>query len=159
VKQHVGFTNRSIKTILGLPPAPRGDDIYDRPDIADVTDEMIYEIKPKLAASAAYADIAYYIALIWQNGGGFWVPGTEFSDAQEIPLIPGYVAIVEPTASGAILYTVASKSPFGIPLPLIPQSPDTISEESIKQAIKVSTAAEEAEEEEVEMTIPVVSLI
>jgi hypothetical protein len=45
VKQHVdftNFTNRSIKTILGLPPAPMGDDIYDRPDIADVTDEMIY---------------------------------------------------------------------------------------------------------------------
>jgi RHS repeat-associated protein len=157
---HTGYTNRSIKTILNLPAAPQSDDIYDRPDIADVTDQMIYEIKPKVVAAAAYADIAYYIGLILDNGGGIWVPGTNFSDPQEIPLFGGtYAAVVEPTVRGAILYTVVSKTDFPFPFIPIPLSPDTISEEAVKQEIKVATAAEEAEVKEVQLTAPAVSVL
>ncbi len=153
---HVGFTNRSIKTILGLPSGPRGDEIYDRPDIADVTDMMIYEIKPKIDAAGTYADIAHYMALILTYGGGAWLPGTNFNAPQQIPLLGGlYVATVEPTINGAILYSVASKSPTGIPILPIPLSPDTISEEAIAQEEKVVAQAAEAEVEEVEVTAPV----
>ena len=155
---HVGFTNKSIKTILRLPPAPRGDDIYRRPDIADVTDTMIYEIKPKIDAAGAYAQIADYIALILEESGQIWVPGTSFSDPQTIPLFGGlYEAIVEPTSNGAILYTVESKSPLGVPIVPIPITPDTISEEAIKEEERVAVAAGEAEIEEVSATAPLVS--
>jgi hypothetical protein len=79
---------------------------------------MIYEIKPKVAASAARADIADYIGIILTNGGGIWLPGTNFSDPQQIPLQGGsYVAAVDPTTNGAILYTVVSKPPQGFPVP------------------------------------------
>jgi RHS repeat-associated protein len=156
---HEGYTNKSIRTILRLPPAPRGDDIYSRPDIADVTDEMIYEIKPAVAAAAAQADIAYYMALILENGGGAWTPGTNFTDAQEIPLFGGlYVAVVEPTVNGMILYTVKSNSPLTIPIIPVPLSPDTISEETLKQEARVAAAAEEAELEEVKETSTVLSV-
>jgi hypothetical protein len=104
----------------------------------------------------AYADIAYYMALILENGGGVWVPGTNFSDPQEIPLLGGaYVAVVEPTINGAILCTVVNRTPIG--LPPIPISPDTISEEAIKEELKVVAAEEEAELEEVTATAPVFS--
>jgi len=156
--RHVGFTNKSIKTILGLQSAPRGNDIYDRRDIADATDQMIYEIKPKIEALAAYADIAYYMGLILENGGGAWVPGTNFSDPQEIPLLGGaYAAVVEPTHNGAILYTVVNHSPVGLPFIPIPISPDTISEEAIKEELKVVAAEGEAELEEVATTAPLLS--
>jgi hypothetical protein len=48
----------------------------DRPDIADVTDMMIYEIKPKIDAAGTYADIAHYMALILTYGGGYSVAST-----------------------------------------------------------------------------------
>jgi hypothetical protein len=98
------------------------------------------------------------MALILENGGGVWVPGTNFSDPQEIPLLGGaYVAVVEPTNNGAILYTVTNRTPLGFPIFPIPISPDTISEEAIKEELKVVAAEEEAELEEVAATAPVLS--
>jgi hypothetical protein len=103
---------------------------------------------------AVYLGLLYrYTALILTYGGGAWVPGTTFSAPQQIPLLGGtYTAIVDPTNNGAILYTVVSKTPFGVPiLPILPY-PDTISEEEIAQKEKLVANEQEAEAQEAEAT-------
>jgi hypothetical protein len=140
---HKGAAGPSIKTILGLPKKPRPNDIYTFPDLIDITSSEIYEIKPAAQASAAYADLEFYMAVAISNGT-VWLPGQTFNDARSIPLDVNNEAQVSPTNAGAILYTVNSKTspspqPVLVPVP-VPMTGDTLNEQNIQKWAVVSAA-------------------
>jgi len=96
-----------------------------------------------LAASEAYADLAYYMGLLDSYGGTTWVPGNSFSDEQEIPLA-GATAIIEPTNNGAILYSISSQVPVFVPVDVLAEG-----EEGVSNLVRVALEADEAELAEV----------
>ena len=144
---HVGFANTSIKNILELPTAPRTSPIYLRPDLADRTTHELYEIKPALAAPAGTAQLGNYISILSSLDSTSWVPGTTFSDAQEIPLGGGLKAEVFPTLpSGLILYQVVPSGNGPAPFPIvIPVSVEEVTEATIAAEERLAAQAAQAE--------------
>lgn len=102
----VGFSNRTINTILGqrVPVLGRL-----RPDLADPISAEVYEIKPATDLIEGIAQLTAYLAIlrVFDKQNRRWVYGSSYTPSQNpISLGNGSYAFIFPTINGVIPYKV-----------------------------------------------------
>jgi hypothetical protein len=95
--------DKSINSILGT--SAKGGGI--RPDLIDMVDHEIYEIKPSGAEVLGYAQMAGYLILLNRlDKKNFWMPGYTYMPPPIIQLNAHAAALVSMPRAGLITYDV-----------------------------------------------------
>ncbi len=107
----VGIYDRSLNTILETNLLLGG---LLRPDLVDMEDYEVYEIKPILSADMGYAQLWIYLGLmnLFDPEKRKWHAGTTYLPPKTVPLDRLAVAIVFPPKGGVILYQVFDLKPI-----------------------------------------------
>jgi uncharacterized protein RhaS with RHS repeats len=99
------FSDQSIGRTLGLRGLRGIAGALLRPDLTDVPNKEIYEIKPVLSAAEGYAKMAIYIAALNRlDPAGGWSPGFSYNPPSNFYIAPGVQVLVFPPAGGVIIY-------------------------------------------------------
>jgi RHS repeat-associated protein len=98
-----GLYDKSINFILGTSATGGGI----RPDLIDVVDHEIYEIKPSGAEALGYTQLAGYLILLNRlDKKNFWMPGYTYTPPPIIQLNARAAALISMPKAGLITYDV-----------------------------------------------------